>query len=484
MAPFFTNGTCDPYHPIAQPCTLGNFVSYSVNVSKPEHITQTIHFVKTHNIRLVIRNTGHDYNAKSTGAGGLALWMHNLRRIEVLDQFAAPGVAYTGPAMKMAAGVQGTQAYTVAYQRGLQIVGGECPSVGLAGGYTQGGGHSALSSRYGLGADQALEWEVIDGQGRFLIARPDNEHSDLYWALSGGGGGTYGVVWSMTVKAHPGVPVSGLNLTFTMTDSRNQGVSPDVLYKAVQAYHRTIPSIVDAGAMAISYLSQDTFAIKPLTGPDIPVSQLVDLMKPFTDALEKLGIHYDIHAEQFATYRDEFRAMQNPIPVGTEQYGSYLIPRSLVTDTPGGNEALTDAYRYIVNHGGAVTNVGLNVSRATSGPDGINAVLPAWREALFHCVVITPWDTAPAAMPAMLANQRKMTDEFIPRLRKLAPQSGAYLNEADFRQKDFQWVYYGQNYDRLKLVKGIYDPDGVFYAFTAVGSEEWEQRRDGRLCRS
>ncbi len=41
------------------------------------------------------------------------------------------------------------------------MVGGECLTVGIAGGYTQGGGHSALTSRFGLAADQALEWEVI-----------------------------------------------------------------------------------------------------------------------------------------------------------------------------------------------------------------------------------------------------------------------------------------------------------------------------------
>lgn len=61
MAPFFTNGTCDPFHPISKPCQLGDFVRYAVNISKPEHISKALQFVKKHNIRLVIRNTGHEY---------------------------------------------------------------------------------------------------------------------------------------------------------------------------------------------------------------------------------------------------------------------------------------------------------------------------------------------------------------------------------------------------------------------------------------
>lgn len=60
-------------------------------------------------------------------------------------------------------------------------------TVGFVGGYIQGGGHSALSSLYGMAADQALEFEVITTDGRFVRASP-SENKDLFWALSGGVG--------------------------------------------------------------------------------------------------------------------------------------------------------------------------------------------------------------------------------------------------------------------------------------------------------
>lgn len=474
MAPFFTNGTCDPFHPVNKPCTLGNLITYAVDVSKPEHITKTLQFVKKHNIRLIVRNTGHDYNGKSTGAGALGLWMHHLKDIEIKDYTSA---YYTGKAMRMGAGVQVIEAYEAADQEGLEVVGGECPSVGIAGGYSQGGGHSALASRHGLAADQVLEWEVVDGTGKFVVARRDNEYSDLYWALTGGGGGTYGVVWSMTSRAHTGHPTSGLNLTFT-----NANISKDTFYEAVKLYHGTLPDIVDAGAMSMWQFTNSSFSISPLTGPKIPVDRLVALMKPFTDGLRRMGIKYTMHSQQFNSYLEEFETMQAPIQVGVAQYGGYLIPRSVVQEN---NDALTAAYRHIVEDGGAFIGVGLNVSRALVGEDieSINAVLPAWRETLIDTVITTPWDwTAPQS--AILAAQRKMTDEYIPRLAALAPRSGAYMNEGDFRQPDFQRVFYGQNYGRLREIKGKYDPDEVFYGHTAVGSEEWQQQQDGRLCRT
>ena len=77
----------------------------------------------------------HSYIGKSTGAGALAIWTRYLKDINFLD-YDKP--YYKGKAMKMGAGVQGFEAYEAADKNGFAVVGGECPTVGLAGGYTQG----------------------------------------------------------------------------------------------------------------------------------------------------------------------------------------------------------------------------------------------------------------------------------------------------------------------------------------------------------
>lgn len=61
MAPAVANETCDPFTPEAQRCTLGNMVVYSVNATEPLDFSKTIAFAKKKNLRLVIRNTGHEY---------------------------------------------------------------------------------------------------------------------------------------------------------------------------------------------------------------------------------------------------------------------------------------------------------------------------------------------------------------------------------------------------------------------------------------
>ncbi|RYP50622.1 hypothetical protein DL768_003904 [Monosporascus sp. mg162] len=194
MAPFFANESCEPFLPKEAPCVVGTYVQYAVDVRGVSDYQNTIRFAKEHNIRLVIRNTGHDYLGKSTGAYALAIWTQNFKFAEVLD-YASP--EYTGKALRVSAGTQLIEAYRVAYDNGLVVVGGTCPSVGFAGGYSQGGGHGYLVSRYGLGADQALEWEVVTMDGSHISASP-SQNQDLYWALSGGGGGTYAAVVSLT----------------------------------------------------------------------------------------------------------------------------------------------------------------------------------------------------------------------------------------------------------------------------------------------
>lgn len=85
MAPFFANRSCDPFTPRSADCVIGTYVQFTVNVSSAADVAAGIKFANDRNIRIVIRNTGHDYNGKSTGAGALGLWVHNLKDIKIKD---------------------------------------------------------------------------------------------------------------------------------------------------------------------------------------------------------------------------------------------------------------------------------------------------------------------------------------------------------------------------------------------------------------
>ena len=78
--------------------------------------------------------------------------------------------------------------------------GGGCTTVGV-GGLLLGGGFGSFSKRYGLAAASLLEAEIVTADGVIRTVNATRE-PDLFWALKGGGGGTFGVVTRFTLATH------------------------------------------------------------------------------------------------------------------------------------------------------------------------------------------------------------------------------------------------------------------------------------------
>lgn len=335
------------------------------------------------------------------------------------------------------------------------------------------GGHSALSTSYGLSADNVLEWEVVTADGQFLIAN-ETTNSDLFWALRGGGPGTYGVVTSMTIKTHPNVVVGGASLSFYSATT-----TTEIFYQAIQTFHELLPDMVDAGGMVIHYFNTEFFMISPFTAYNKTAAESQEILAPFVQSLGDLGINYTVTYSEFDTYYDHFDEYFGPlptgnIPIGQGLYGGRLIPRDVVTD-------IASAWQEVIELGALWVGVGTDVS--SYGSAETTSVVPAWRKALVLAAITLPWNfTAP--WDEMLAQADKMTEQVMPIVEAATPGSGAYVNEGDFQQPNFQEVFWGDNYDKLLAIKAKYDPDNFFYTRIAVGSEAWTVANDGRMCRS
>ena len=261
------------------------------------------------------------------------------------------------------------------------MVAGDCATVGAAGGYTQGGGHSALSSKFGLGADQALEWEVVDGRGQLLKAsREENQY--LYWALGGGGGGTYGVVYSLTVKTYDDFPVTGVVLGFNVT-----GTDPDTFYDAVGHYHALVPDFTAVGGLSIAMVTNESFLVTPLTFPDLSRDEVEAIMTPYLTYLDGAGIEYNINFDEASSFLDHYNRLIEPNPtqlVQNGQYGGRFVPREVIDNN---NAELTAAMRSTTDDGVVFVSIGLNVSESVVGNDVYNSVHPSWRRSAMAVIL-------------------------------------------------------------------------------------------------
>lgn len=471
MTSYSTGQTCDPFAPRESPCTIGNYNTYTVNATKVEDVKAALDFAKKNNIRFVVRNTGHDFWGRSIGHGGLAVRIANFKDNKVIDW---NDKWYKGAAFKMGAGMMGFEAQQILESHGYVMVSGYCPSVGPAGGYVQGGGHSPLSSHFGMAADQTLEYEVLTAAGK-LIRASRTENSDLFFALNGGGAGTWGVVISMTVRVYEMLPMAGAQMFIDPTT-----MDPEVFWAMVDKFYSLIPDFTDQGAYITYAYGPSHFGLFPFSAYNKTAAEVEMMLKPFTDYLAENNI-----TPLFTLYNDSPTYLQHVAtnfaksqPTKEWPSGGRMMPRE-VLKSPTRRAELVKVMRKIVSTGALTSSTSMRPLDRTGNPTSLH---PAWRNADALVIMTWPWENnAPELMQQkvdMFAN------ELSPLLIEVAPESGSYSNEADIYMKEWRHELYGPNWNRLLQIKEKYDPDGVFWSKHTPGADMWRVDADGRMCKS
>ncbi|KAJ5451874.1 FAD-binding type 2 [Penicillium cf. griseofulvum] len=374
-------------------------------------------------------NTEHDYMGRSTGAGALA----HLKDTEVKDWADSE---YTGNVIKISAGVQGFEVGQALTKHGLVAVTGECPTVGVAGGYTQGGGHPLPAQP----------------DGKFVKASPHSrKHADLFFALSGSGAGNYGVVVSVTLKAHPEAMTSGAG--FTLDD-------PSLDYPAiVNAWHAALPAILDAGIMAIYYAEKGTLVVYALTGYNRTQADMEKILAPFVKSVASLNVDLKPKYTQFGTYSEFYYSYFGPLLVGVF-----------------GSASETSWVALGVRVIGQATNIALFASHS-------RAVLPQWRDTLIMSFYTLPY-SFDVPFTKMKTEQDYITNTIMQIIEKVIPDAGAYIN------KLISSNLIGRMFSTVKIIGGYWSlrsrmvRRGCFWDPIAVGSEGWKTQNDGKLCRA
>ncbi|XP_030474790.1 berberine bridge enzyme-like 13 [Syzygium oleosum] len=185
------------------------------------HVQAAVVCSKRLGLALRIRSGGHDYEAVSyvsqIESPFVVLDLAPLRAIEVdIPQ---------GMAWAQAGATVGEVYYRIAEKskvHGFPM--GLCTSLGV-GGHITGGAYGSMMRKFGLGADNVLDVRMVDAKGKILDRKAMGE--DLFWALRGGGGGSFGIILAWKLKL---VNVPETVTVFTVTKTLEQGATK-LLYK-------------------------------------------------------------------------------------------------------------------------------------------------------------------------------------------------------------------------------------------------------------
>lgn len=456
--------------------------NYVVVAESAEDIAVALKFARKRNLRLAIKGGGHSYKGTSNAADSLLIWTRKMRRVQVDD---------SARSVTLGAGCIWMDAYdAVTTKAGRYVQGGGCTTVGVAG-LVQAGGFGSFSKQFGPAAAGLLEAEVVTADGE-IIAANQSQNADLFWALKGGGGGSFGIITRLTLRTHELPQFFG-------------GVFGRINANDDSAYERLV-------AQAIRFYSEHLF--NPNWGEQLKFHP--DRSLEISMVFQGLGAARAKEAwEPFVSWvnertRDykwvrEFGAAEIPArEFWNADWWRKNIPRAIVSDNRAGANprdffwegdqgqvsfflhgfqsawmpqrllasAEREGFAKALVAASNVWTVALHFNKGLAG--GSAEAIEGARETALNPKVIDAFALAiiagggppiyPGLAPdvAKARRDRERINRAARTLFKVAGESGSYSAQSDYFTRDWRESFWGTNAKRLARVKKKYDPGGLF----------------------
>ncbi len=390
-----------------------------VRAANVHDVQACVRWAARHDVPIRARSGGHSYAGYCTAPGALVV---DLRRFH--------GVSLSGSTATAGAGINLIDLYAGLARHGATVPGGSCPTVGLAG-LAMGGGMGLAARAFGMTCDNVRAFEIVTADGRARTA--DRHHNPgLFWALRGGGGGNFGIVTRMQLRAYRVSHASWFRITYPWSQAS----------EALDAWQRLAPHAPGALTALFTLAAGGSVSCQgQLLGSQSRLRRLIAPLLRVDGASLSIGtLGYLAMMQHWAGCAGESvdqcgRYAPQPFDAGSDYVARALSAsgRSAAIRAVelGGGTLLFDAY------GGAINKV---------APDATAFVHRRQQLAIQYY--------APGSSTSWVRRARRM----------MAPHvSGqCYQNYIDPQLDDWQHAYYGQNWQRLQAVKARYDPHQVF----------------------
>jgi FAD/FMN-containing dehydrogenase len=401
-------------------------------------VISCVRFGREHGVELAVRGGGH--NAAGLGVSDDALVID-------LSQLRSTTVSPVNHTVRADAGCTWGDVDHATVSFGMATPSGFIASTGVAG-LALGGGIGYLARRFGLTVDNLLSADVVLADGRFVTASEES-HSDLLWALRGGGG-NFGVVTSFTFRCHDigdnGTIIGGPVL-YDFADTAD----------VMRWYRELLPALPEELSGWIGLITippappfpetlwgrKSCAIVWCYTGPHDRADEVLEPVKRFGSPLV-----VGLQAMPFTALQSAFDALY---PTGLQWYwradffneisdAAIDVHRKYGNQLPTGHSTM---HMYPID--GAVSRV------------GEDATAFAYRDGGWAGVIVGV-DPDPANAPRITQWARDYWQELHP-----TSAGGAYVNFLMNEGQDRVAAAYRGNYQRLAELKRRYDPDNIFH---------------------
>ena len=407
-------------------------------------VAACVAFAQTYAVPFTVRSGGHAASGWSTGTGlVIDTTMINAITVDPVARTATIG-----------AGARLIDVHQATIASGLGLPTGTCPDVGIAG-LTMGGGIGPMTREWGLTCDQLLSASVVLADGKTQLVNP-SRFPGLYFGLRGGGGGSFGVLTSLTMKLNP-IPTGVQDYTLTYPFS----ATPAVL-KGFQSIVATADSRFGCEIQFRAIRSSGKINVTvsggwtgPVTETNAQIDALVAAIgvKPTTRSVVTRTFASSVldHAvcTSFATCVPGNEITRVPGSAASAMVSAPLTDAAITVfmqQVQAGLSIVGQAYAGCTLDGmrGAVTNT-------TTANSAF-----AHRGALFMIHYLARWNGAlnPAPFDNYVEGFRNAMIPYV--------GTGAYVNYQDPLIGDFGNAYWPGTFAQLRTVKTMVDPGNVF----------------------
>lgn len=432
------------------------------------HVQAAVICTKTLKFQLKIRSGGHDYDGLSyiSDVPFFVLDLANFRNISVeTDHFGGFAWVQTGATL-------GELYYRIWVNSDVHAFpAGICPTVGV-GGHVSGGGYGHLIRKFGLTIDHVVDATIVDSNGQIRDRKSMGE--DLFWAIRGGGGGSFGVVLDFKVKLVK-VPKS---VTVFRVDKSIDENALDMVYKWQFVAPRTDPGLFMR--VLLSSVKQNKTSTVRAKLRALYLGEANDIVSKMAKEFPELGLKKEDCKEM--TWIQSLLWWMNHVDVDKVKpeillerepdSAKFLKRKSDYVDKEMTKPELARLFKKLgmLDRTGLVLNpYGGNLNATAK-----NATAFPHRHKLYKIQHSATWpDAGPEAERRYIGNLRE-TYKFMTPFVSKNPRS-SYLNYRDVdigvndhgadsyrKGQIYGRKYFGENFDRLVRVKTTVDPENFF----------------------